>query len=148
MNNYFNNIKSSINFLVYNKKPLDLVFEYYGCMILSKKLNIPIYPWKNISSNLKNVYKFPIEDKGCDGASLDFCHLLQVKYYKKSKLTYRDLSTFLAFEKFSTKKSNKNLYLIRLEETRMTSDVEHIIKSGNIVDISINNDIFLQEINF
>lgn len=83
------------------------IFEYYSCIKLSEKYNIPFYEYDDIEPNFKEENKMSKRDTG-----IDCCYLVdtivQCKLRKKS-LTWKDCSTFFGNQNIFSNVTNKTI---------------------------------------
>jgi len=114
-----------------NELTLPSLFEYYSAFYLSKKLNIQFYVWKDLTPTQKELCEFPNTYNECNIVDGNFNHLCQAKYHENN-ITFPKLATLFCCEKFS--KKQYQFHLLRSEKSKISRDVEHIIKIGNLDD--------------
>jgi hypothetical protein len=125
---------------------LPTVFEYYSAIHLTKEYQTPFYVYQDIPDNHKRYAGFPLRDKGIDLVNDTFQHVAQVKYYgKKSILHYGNLSTFLATP-LLVGKPNLRMILIRTNVSRLSEDIQNMVRRGDIKDITLCPQTFLQSL--
>lgn len=118
-------------------------FEYYSAIYMTLLHKKPFYVWKDITPRQKEAAGFPINDKGIDIAEPSFDIVGQAKYYGVGQsIGYGTLSTFLAMPILSGK--NLNLNLLRTDHSRITTDIQTIVKGGRLIDSPICDSTFLE----
>jgi hypothetical protein len=142
-------ISAHLQFLQYQMKSivhLPTLFEYYAAIHLTKQLHNPFYVYRDIPDSHKINAGFPIRDKGIDVIDSTLQHIVQVKYYKKhGKIYYGNLSTFLASPILVGQK-HLRLTLVRTNHSWLHPEIENIIKRGDMKDVTLCPDQFLQAI--
>jgi hypothetical protein len=122
------------------------LFEYYAAIHLTKQMQHPFYVYRDIPNSHKINAGFPILDKGIDVIDSTLQHIVQVKYYKKNGIIYYgNLSTFLASPLLVGQK-NLRLTLVRTHHSVLHPEIENIIKRGDMKDITLCPNQFLQAI--
>jgi hypothetical protein len=125
---------------------LPTVFEYYSAIHLTKEYQTPFYVYQDIPANHKRYAGFPLRDQGVDLVNDTFEHVAQVKYYgKKSILHYGNLSTFLGTP-LLVGKPNLRMILIRTNVSRLSEEIQTIIRRGDMKDITLCPHKFLQSL--
>jgi hypothetical protein len=119
-------------------------FEYYSAIHLSKLHNIRFYAYQDIPENHKRYAGFPIYDKGVDLIDETYNHIVQVKYYgPKRKIGYGHLATFLGTPVLVGRK-HLNLTLVRTNHSKLHSEIQQIIKRGDLTDVPLCPYAFLK----
>uniref|UniRef100_A0A6C0DDY5 Uncharacterized protein n=1 Tax=viral metagenome TaxID=1070528 RepID=A0A6C0DDY5_9ZZZZ len=119
-------------------------FEYYSAIHLTKLHQIRFYAYKDIPENHKRDAGFPIYDKGVDLIDETFRHIVQVKYYgPKRKIVYGHLATFFGTPVLVGRK-HLNLTLVRTNHSKLHSEIQQIIKRGDLTDVPLCPYAFLK----
>lgn len=131
-----------------HREKLPIAFEYYVAHKFTKDFGQVFFVWKDVPESLRTMYQLPARDKGVDCISDDTKTLVQCKYYsQKNTIYYNKLSTFLGFVQFFGDDCKRNLYLVRTAESRISTDVQKIINTRNLVDCTIPTQTFVQSVN-
>jgi len=122
------------------------IFEYYSAIHLSQTHHTRFYTYRDLPHSHKKDAGFPLSDQGIDLVDETFHHIVQVKYYKpKTKITYGDLSTFLATPLLVGRKQLR-LTLVRTQHCILHSDIQTIIRRGNMTDVALCSKEFLRSL--
>ncbi len=118
-------------------------FEYYSAIYMTLLHKKPFYVWKDLTPRQKEAAGFPINDKGIDITEPSFDIVGQAKYYGEGQsIGYGTLATFLAMPILSGK--NLDLHLLRTEHSRITTDIQTIVKGGRLTDEPMCASTFLE----
>ena len=119
-------------------------FEYYSAIHLTKLHNVCFYAYKDIPISHKRYAGFPLTDKGIDLIDETFSHIGQVKYYgSRSKIHYGKLSTFLATPILVGRK-HLQLTLVRTHHSKLHSEIQNIVRRGDLNDVTLCAREFMQ----
>lgn len=119
-------------------------FEYYSAIHLTKLHHICFYAYNDIPLSHKRYAGFPLTDKGIDLIDETFSHIGQVKYYRpRSKIHYGKLSTFLATPILVGRK-NLQMTLVRTHHSKLHSEIQHIVRRGDLKDVTLCAREFMQ----
>jgi Restriction endonuclease len=144
-------IKPHLQFLQYQMKSIThmpTLFEYYAAIHLTKQLQTQFYVYRDLPDSHKTSAGFPIQDKGIDVIDATLQHIVQVKYYKKNAIIhYGKLSTFLGSPVLVGRKDLR-LTLIRTHHCKLHPDIQKIVKRGDMKDITLCPNQFLQSMKF
>lgn len=142
-------IASHLQFLKYQMKStvhIPTLFEYYAAAHLTKELNKIFYVYHDLPDSHKTSAGFPIEDRGIDVIDDTLQHIVQVKFYKKNGVIhYGKLSTFLASPILVGHK-NLRLTLVRTNHSYLHSDIQKIVKRGDMNDVTLCPHTFLRSL--
>ena len=120
------------------------LFEYYAAIQLSKQHHIRFYGYQDIPDRHKKDAGFPIRDQGIDLIDETFQTIVQVKYYRKdAMLHYGMLSTFLGTPLLVGRK-HLRLLLVRTDHSCLTSEIQSIVRRGDMTDVRLCSKTFLQ----
>lgn len=121
------------------------MFEYYSAIHMSKRHQKQFHVWQNIDKKKKKKVGFPIMDMGVDVSDIHFDHIVQSKYYRANNIiTYGKLATFLSMPMLTGKASK--MTLIRTEHSLIDDDIRCIVDRGDLEDVLINKEEFLQDV--
>jgi len=116
-------------------------FEYYAAIHLTTLYQRPFYVYQDLPISHKLDAGFPLTDKGIDLVDECFRHIVQVKYYNgTNKIHYGKLSTFLATPLLVGRK-DLTLTLVRTPQSRVHSDIQKIIRRGDLNDVVLSSDV-------
>jgi len=116
-------------------------FEYYAAIHLTTLYQRPFYVYQDLPISHKLDAGFPLTDKGIDLVDECFRHIVQVKYYNSTnKIHYGKLSTFLATPLLVGRK-DLTLTLVRTPQSRVHSDIQKIIRRGDLNDVVLSSDV-------
>jgi hypothetical protein len=119
------------------------LFEYYSAIHMSKLHQTPFFVYQDIPLSHKKAAGFPLTDMGIDLINDRFTHIAQVKYYgPKGRITYGDLSTFLATPVLTGQRFLR-LTLLRTDHCHLQGEVKGIIGRGDLCDIALKERVFL-----
>lgn len=120
------------------------LFEYYCALEHTKNTGKCVSVWKDIPPQEKLQRNLFIVDKGVDVISHDFVQAYQCKLYgEHSMISYGKLATFLAFPINFDVAHAPRLTLCRLDTSPVASQVQSIIRSGNLTDWHVKYQTFL-----
>jgi hypothetical protein len=122
------------------------LFEYYAAQHMTQLYQRPFYVYRDVPLSHKKDAGFPLTDKGIDLIDECFRHIVQVKYYNgRMKIHYGTLSTFLATPLLVGKR-NLSLTLVRTNTSMVHSDIQRIIRRGDLAEVTLCTAAFLRSI--
>lgn len=120
-NHKISDIVKNIDITTLNNYQLYKIFEYYSCIVLSKRDNKLYFVYSDVSPSFKEHNNLPSADNGIDFSDM-IDTIGQCKYYgNNSTITYRSLSTFGCWKTAGDTIKWKNLILVRTKDSRLHS---------------------------
>jgi hypothetical protein len=126
--------KVDINTATY-KEHLHKVFEWYGCIELSRQSGTPVLCWEDIPPELREE-KNMVRDMGIDAWDIEGNRVIQMKLYNGC-INWSSFSTFWSACFTSFEDSTKILY--RNTESSIHSLIQANIQKGKLLDKTVTD---------
>jgi len=123
------------------KEHLHKVFEWYGCICLSRQSGNIVQRWEDIPMDLREEKRMT-RDMGIDALDLIGHRAIQMKLYH-GNISWRALSTFVGCCRLSF--PNHKMILYRNTESQLCSYILDAVKQKTIEDITISDADFRKE---